>query len=73
MSLDAIINLAERLLTSSSEHPRTRFLARGNREVNLTPANQSGQSLQVTAPQPAAAVTPQTSAPAAALSQSATA
>lgn len=26
MSLEAIINLAERILTSSSEHPRTRFL-----------------------------------------------
>ena len=42
-------------------------------EVNLTLANRAGQSVQVTAPQPVAAVTPQTSAPAAALSQSAAA
>ena len=42
-------------------------------EVNLTLANEAGQSLQVTAPQPAFAVNPQSSAPTAALSQSAVA
>ena len=42
-------------------------------EVNLTLANEAGQSLQVTAPPPAFAVNPQSSAPTAALSQSAVA
>lgn len=73
MSLDAIINLAERLLTSSSENSRTRFLIRGNREVNLTLANLAGQSLRVAAPHLLPAATPLTSAPAAAQSESAAA
>jgi hypothetical protein len=42
-------------------------------EVNLTLANPAGQSLQVTAPQPAAPATLQTSAPAATLAKSAAA